>query len=67
MRRPSVRDIAEIIDHKTLQMAMRYSHLTEKHSASVVRVMNEKMGFPKHFRMKVSFRPSHLILLDQKQ
>ena len=39
----SVRDIAEILGHKTLQMAMRYSHLTEKHSASVVRVMNEKM------------------------
>ena len=39
----SVRDIAEILGHKTLQMAMRYSHLTEKHSTSVVRVMNEKM------------------------
>ncbi len=39
----SPREIAEILGHKTLQMAMRYSHLSQKHSQSVVRTMNEKM------------------------
>ena len=39
----STREIAEILGHKTLQMAMRYSHLSQKHSASVVRTMNQKM------------------------
>ena len=39
----STREIAEILGHKTLQMAMRYSHLSQKHSASVVRNMNQKM------------------------
>ena len=43
MNGASVREIAEILGHKTLQMAMRYSHLTENHSASVVKSMNEKM------------------------
>ena len=43
MNGASTREIAEILGHKTLQMAMRYSHLTEDHSASVVKSMNEKM------------------------
>ena len=43
MNGASVREIAEILGHKTLQMAMRYSHLSEGHSASVVKSMNEKM------------------------
>ena len=43
MNGASAREIAEILGHKTLQMAMRYSHLSESHSASVVKSMNEKM------------------------
>ena len=43
MNEAPVRDIEEILGHMTLQMAMRYSRLTEKQSASVLRVMNEKM------------------------
>ena len=43
MGEASTREIAEILGHKTLQMAMRYSHLSQKHSASVVRTMNQKM------------------------
>ena len=43
MNGASLRDIAEILGHKTLEMAMRYSHLTEAHSVSVVKSMNEKM------------------------
>ena len=39
----SIREIAEILGHKTLQMSMRYAHLTENHSTSLVRAMNEKM------------------------
>ena len=43
MNGASVRDIAEILGHKILQMVIRYSHLTEKHFTSVIRVLNEKM------------------------
>jgi len=43
MNGASLRDIAEILGHKTLEMAMRYSHLTDAHSAGVVKSMNEKM------------------------
>ena len=43
MNGASSREIAEILGHKTLQMAMRYSHLSEGHSASVVKSMNDKM------------------------
>ena len=43
MNGASLRDIAEILGHKTLEMAMRYSHLTEAHSTGVVKSMNEKM------------------------
>ena len=43
MGEASTREIAEFLGHKTLQMAMRYSHLSQKHSVSVVRNMNQKM------------------------
>ena len=43
MNGASTREIAEILGHKTLQMSMRYAHLTENHSTSLVRAMNEKM------------------------
>ena len=43
MNGASAREIADILGHKTIQMAMRYSHLSEGHSASVVKSMNEKM------------------------
>ena len=39
----SVLEIAEVLGHKTLQMAKRYSHLAESHTASVVERMNEKI------------------------
>lgn len=35
-------EIAEVLGHKTLQMVKRYTHLSEKHSASVVEKMNER-------------------------
>ena len=43
MNGASIREIAEILGHKTLQMSMRYAHLTESHSKSLVKAMNEKM------------------------
>ena len=43
MNGASTREIAEILGHKTLQMSMRYAHLTENHSTNLVRAMNEKM------------------------
>ena len=43
MNGASIREIAEILGHKTLQMSMRYAHLTENHSKSLVKAMNEKM------------------------
>jgi integrase len=36
-------EIAQILGHKTLSMVKRYSHLTEQHTASVVKKMNQKM------------------------
>ena len=35
-------EIAEILGHKTLSMVMRYAHLTEGHTSSVVERMSEK-------------------------
>jgi integrase len=42
MNGASLRDIAEILGHKTMQMTKRYSHLTEKYSAKVLADMNAK-------------------------
>jgi len=39
----TLRDIADALGHRTLNMVLRYSHLTEEHSASVVRGMNQRM------------------------
>ena len=39
----SLLDIAEILGHKSLTMARRYSHLTEKHTASVLSKVTSKM------------------------
>jgi integrase len=39
----SITDIAEVLGHKTLQMAKRYSHLSEAHTKGVVASMNQKI------------------------
>jgi integrase len=39
----SLLEIAEVLGHKTLQMAKRYSHLAESHVAGVVEHMNQKV------------------------
>jgi len=39
----TLRDIADALGHRTINMVMRYSHLTEEHSASVVKGMNQRM------------------------
>ena len=39
----SLLDIAEILGHKSLVMARRYSHLTQKHTASVLQKATSKM------------------------
>ena len=39
----SLLDIAEILGHKSLIMARRYSHLTEKHTASVLKKVTSKI------------------------
>lgn len=36
-------DISELLNHKTLSMVKRYSHLSENHSTEVVASMNEKI------------------------
>jgi integrase len=36
-------EIAAVLGHKTLQMVKRYSHLTNSHTDTVVRSMNEKL------------------------
>ncbi len=42
MNGASLRDIAEITGHKTMQMVQRYSHLTEKYSTRVLSDLNNK-------------------------
>jgi integrase len=41
MNGASLLEIAEILGHKTLAMVKRYSHLTKKHTATVLERMNE--------------------------
>lgn len=36
-------EIAEVLGYKTLQMAKRYAHLSEAHTAKVVADINEKI------------------------
>ncbi len=36
-------EIAGVLGHKTLQMAKRYSHLSDSHLLDVVSKMNEKI------------------------
>lgn len=43
MNGASLRDIAEVLGHKTLDMVKRYSHLTESHVSSVVERMTKKV------------------------
>jgi site-specific recombinase XerD len=40
MQGASLREMADALGHKTLAMVMRYSHLTEPHTRSVVERMN---------------------------
>ena len=42
MNGAGLRDLAEILGHKTLQMVQRYSHLTEQYSTKILRELNEK-------------------------
>lgn len=42
MNGASLRDIAEILGHRTLQMVKRYSHLTSQYTEKVLKELNEK-------------------------
>jgi len=43
MNGAGVRELAEILGHKTMAMVQRYSHLTKKHTALLINNMAEKM------------------------
>jgi len=43
MNGASLAEIAEVLGHKTLLMVKRYAHLSEGHTASVVKSMNQKI------------------------
>lgn len=43
MNNATLLEIAEVLDHKTLQMVKRYSHLSAPHTRKVVERMNEKI------------------------
>ncbi len=43
MNGASLAEIADVLGHKTLQMVMRYTHLSDQHTAGVVARMNEKI------------------------
>jgi len=38
-----LREIADILGHKSLDMVMQFSHLAEDHTAEVIEKMNDKM------------------------
>lgn len=40
----SLTEISEILGHKTMSMVKRYAHISEGHSASVLKWMAEKFG-----------------------
>ncbi|BAQ86006.1 Integrase (XerC) [uncultured Mediterranean phage uvMED] len=43
MNGATLREIADILGHKSLDMVMRYTHLTKEHTAEVIKKMNDKM------------------------
>lgn len=43
MNGAGIRELAEILGHKTMAMVQRYSHLTKKHTAKLMNDMAEKM------------------------
>lgn len=43
MNGAGIRELAEILGHKTMAMVQRYSHLTKKHTAKLIDDMAEKM------------------------
>ena len=42
MNKASMREIADVLGHKTMEMVKRYSHLSEAHTASVVNAMADR-------------------------
>jgi integrase len=43
MNNASLLEIAAVLGHRTMQMVQRYSHLTEQHTADVVKKMNDRV------------------------
>jgi integrase len=43
MNSASLSEIAEVLGHKTLNMVMRYSHLSDSHVSNVLASMNTKI------------------------
>lgn len=43
MNGATLAEIAEVLGHKTLQMVKRYAHLSDQHTADVVKRMNDKI------------------------
>ena len=43
MNGATLAEIAEVLGHKTLEMVKRYAHLSDSHTSSVVKKMNEKI------------------------
>jgi hypothetical protein len=40
MRGGSLKDIQELLGHKTMTMTLRYAHLTQKHKKKAVNLLN---------------------------
>ena len=43
MNGATLRELADILGHRSLEMVRRYAHLTEQHTAAVVASMNAKI------------------------
>ena len=55
MRKGSLKDLQELLGHKTLTMTMRYAHLSQEHKKKAVNLLNgltSKKGNDKHEELK---------------
>lgn len=55
MRKGSLKDLQELLGHKTLTMTMRYAHLSQEHKKKAVNLLNgltSKKGNDKQEKLK---------------
>jgi integrase len=51
----TIAEVAAVLGHKTLQMAMRYSHHSEAHTSGIVKALDEKLFGAPHAQLESRF------------